>query len=227
MPPGYAQLNLDGVPSDAEGKPNFTRCFHEESGTTPPISDFLTGAPPPAPPHPAPSTEFVVSDDENSREPASPHSASNGGPHSPTSPHRSGISRHGSHHSLTAEDLAHFNPLDELAGFFEAQLERRNPQAAAKAKEVRKKIAHLTKKAEIHRDKKKAAEIETIEYLPQDSRVYRDWLRGQPLELYWDRWAMMFLIGMTVGLCAYCLHEFFHGLAEWKVRAVTCVFRSC
>lgn len=65
---------------------------------------------------------------------------------------------------------------------------------------------------------RQAAEIETIEYLPQDSKVYRDWLRVQQLELYWDRWAMMFLIGITVGICAYCLHETFHGLAEWKAR---------
>lgn len=54
---------------------------------------------------------------------------SNGhGPHSPTSPSRHGLSRHGSSHSFSQDDLAHFNPLDELAGFFEAQLEKRNPQ---------------------------------------------------------------------------------------------------
>lgn len=146
-----------------------------------------------------------------------------------------------------------------------ANLRSTETQAAAKAKEFRKRVGNLTKKAEIHRDKKKArhmpvslcasrrlfvrarveagatqplrafslltdeqaAEIETIEYLPQDSKVYRDWLRGQQLELYWDRWAMMFLIGMVVGICAYCLHEFFHGLAEWKVRAFLMVCVQC
>ena len=77
----------------------------------------------------------------------------------------------------------------------------------------------LGTQAEIHRDKKKAAEIETIEYLPQDSDVYREWLFTQPLNRMWDRWAMMFLVGCVVGLCAFCLHEFFHTLGEWKARA--------
>lgn len=56
---------------------------------------------------------------------AGPHSPTHAGPHSPR-----GLSRHGSTHSLSGEDLAHFNPLDELAGFFEAQLEKRNPQVS-------------------------------------------------------------------------------------------------
>ena len=41
------------------------------------------------------------------------------------------------------------NPLDELASFFEAQLEKRNPQAAAKAREVRQKLASISLKARI------------------------------------------------------------------------------
>ena len=70
----------------------------------------------------------------------------------------------------------------------------------------------------IHRDKKKAAEFETIDYLPQDSQQYRRWLQTQPMNQQWDRWLMMFLVGVVVGLCAFCLHVSFSHLAMWKVR---------
>lgn len=70
----------------------------------------------------------------------------------------------------------------------------------------------------IHRDKKKAAEFETIDYLPQDSQQYRRWLQTQPMNQQWDRWTMMFLVGVVVGLCAFFLHSCFSTLAKWKAR---------
>ncbi len=70
----------------------------------------------------------------------------------------------------------------------------------------------------IHRDKKKTAEIETIDYLPQDSEMYRKWLHTQPLQRLWDRWMMMFLVGFVVGACAFCLHVLFSTLAVTKAR---------
>lgn len=71
----------------------------------------------------------------------------------------------------------------------------------------------------MHRDKKKAAEFETIDYQPQDSQQYRRWLQTQPLNQFWDRWLMMFLVGLVVGLCAFLLHTCFSTLAMWKARA--------
>ena len=71
----------------------------------------------------------------------------------------------------------------------------------------------------IHRDKKKAAEFETIDYMPQDSEMYRKWLHTQPLQRVWDRWLMMFVVGIVVGLCAFSLHVCFNSLATWKVCA--------
>lgn len=68
------------------------------------------------------------------------------------------------------------------------------------------------------RDKKKAAEFETIDYQPQDSQQYRRWLQTQPMNQQWDRWTMMFLVGVVVGVVAFLLHTFFSTLAKWKVQ---------
>ena len=47
--------------------------------------------------------------------------------------------------------------------------------------------------------------VESIDYLPPDSVVYRKWLARQPHRRAWDRWFMMGSIGMTVGLAGYLL----------------------
>ncbi len=127
-------------------------------------------------------------------------------PRSPTSPGRFGGDR--------AQQS-----LDDLAAFFQAAItELRNPHPVEVARKLRERVKSVTE-VHIHRDKKKAAEFETIDYMPQDSEMYRKWLHTQPLQRLWDRWLMMFLVGIVVGLCAFCLHVCFHTLASWKARA--------
>lgn len=36
--------------------------------------------------------------------------------------------------------------------------------------------------------------------------MYRSWLARQPHRRYWDRWAMMALIGMCTGAVGYALY---------------------
>ena len=111
------------------------------------------------------------------------------------------------------------NSLDDLAGFFQTAItELRSPHPVEAARKLRERVKEVTE-VHIHRDKKKTAEIETIDYLPQDSEMYRKWLHTQPLHRLWDRWMMRFLVGFVVGACAFCLHVLFSTLAITKVRA--------
>ena len=110
------------------------------------------------------------------------------------------------------------NSLDDLAGFFQTAItELRSPHPVEAARKLRERVKEVTE-VHIHRDKKKTAEIETIDYMPQDSEMYRKWLHTQPLHRLWDRWMMMFLVGFVVGSCAFCLHVLFSTLAITKVR---------
>lgn len=113
------------------------------------------------------------------------------------------------------EDLASFFERAGRAALTELRDGARNPEEVAR--KLRERVRGLTE-VHIHRDRKKAAEIETIDYMPQDSEVYRRWLHTQPLQRIWDRWTMMFLVGFVVGITAFCLHVFFHTLAITKVR---------
>jgi hypothetical protein len=111
------------------------------------------------------------------------------------------------------------NSLDDLAGFFQTAItELRSPHPVEAARKLRERVKEVTE-VHIHRDKKKTAEIETIDYQPQDSEMYRKWLHTQPLHRLWDRWMMMFLVGFVVGLCAFFLHVLFSTLATTKARA--------
>lgn len=135
----------------------------------------------------------------------------------PVTPSRSGV--------FTAD--AAQQSLDDLAALFQnAFTELRNPHLTNPvevARKLRERVKSVTE-VNIHRDKKKAAEFETIDYMPQDSEMYRKWLHTQPLQRLWDRWLMMFLVGIVVGLCAFSLHVCFHTLATWKV-CTRCVRR--
>ncbi|KAI7836469.1 hypothetical protein COHA_009686 [Chlorella ohadii] len=59
-------------------------------------------------------------------------------------------------------------------------------------------------------------QFQSIDYLAPSSRVYRHWLAAQPWGRYWDRWLMMALIGVAVGLVGYFLHLSVHILAAIK-----------
>jgi chloride channel 7 len=50
--------------------------------------------------------------------------------------------------------------------------------------------------------------LESMEYIPANSAVYREWLQWQPHNRVWDRWLVMALIGMSVGLTSFLLQKF-------------------
>lgn len=59
-------------------------------------------------------------------------------------------------------------------------------------------------------------QFQSIDYLAPSSRVYRQWLAAQPWGRYWDRWLMMALSGVAVGLVGFSLHFLIHALSFTK-----------
>jgi chloride channel 7 len=47
-----------------------------------------------------------------------------------------------------------------------------------------------------------------MEYIPANSVIYREWLQWQPHNRVWDRWLVMALIGISVGLTSFLLQKF-------------------
>ncbi|ELU14762.1 hypothetical protein CAPTEDRAFT_132493, partial [Capitella teleta] len=60
------------------------------------------------------------------------------------------------------------------------------------------------------------AAYESMDYLPNHSIVYKHWLKRQPKRLDWDRWVMMGLIGFTVGIIGFLLHQLIDVISEVK-----------
>ncbi|KAI3382367.1 hypothetical protein SNEBB_006720 [Seison nebaliae] len=58
---------------------------------------------------------------------------------------------------------------------------------------------------------------ESLDYLPTNSLVQRNWLQCQKRNV-WERWIVMFLIGLVVGLIGFLLHEGIETLndVKWK-----------
>ena len=73
-------------------------------------------------------------------------------------------------------------------------------------------------------EKKVLSSYESLDYLPPDSKVYRDWLRtrsgsgggGGGARGHWDRWLVMGLIGLVVGLLGFLLHQLIDLVARTK-----------
>jgi hypothetical protein len=63
---------------------------------------------------------------------------------------------------------------------------------------IRRRAAHT--RPHHPRQAHKVAEIESFEYFPGDSKVYREWLAQQPIFRQYDRWLMMLFVGLTVGM---------------------------
>ena len=57
---------------------------------------------------------------------------------------------------------------------------------------------------------------QSLEYMPPHSKVYRNWLQQQPARLDWDRWLMMGMIGVSVGLLGFLLHQIIDLISEVK-----------
>lgn len=65
-------------------------------------------------------------------------------------------------------------------------------------------------------ERQRLRQFESIDYLAPSSRVYRRWLAAQPWGRDWDKWLMMILIGVAVGLVAFFLHFLIHSFAAIK-----------
>lgn len=74
--------------------------------------------------------------------------------------------------------------------------------------------AHRVARRESRRAK--VAEIESFEYFPQDSSVYREWLGRQPIHRSYDRWLMMLFVGLATGLMGRVLYTLMHALTDLK-----------
>ena len=58
---------------------------------------------------------------------------------------------------------------------------------------------------------------ESLDYLPPDSKAHRRWLRDQPAAATeWDRWLLMGIIGVVVGLLGFLLHQTIDVIAATK-----------
>ncbi|KAG1669629.1 hypothetical protein FOA52_010789 [Chlamydomonas sp. UWO 241] len=58
--------------------------------------------------------------------------------------------------------------------------------------------------------------VESIDYLAPNSGTFRKWLYRQPHRRDWDRWVMMGMIGLSMGLVANFLLSIINGVADWK-----------
>ncbi|XP_064648875.1 H(+)/Cl(-) exchange transporter 7-like isoform X2 [Lineus longissimus] len=56
----------------------------------------------------------------------------------------------------------------------------------------------------------------SLDYLPSYSEAYKKWLKEQPNRLDWDRWVMMGLIGCSIGIVGFFLHQVVEIIAEVK-----------
>ncbi|XP_077983366.1 chloride channel protein C-like [Glandiceps talaboti] len=111
--------------------------------------------------------------------------------------------RPGSRHGHPQEDAASVTTTesDEPTGFF---TKGRDYESAY--------VNHRYTKAE----RNILATYESLDYLPPHSQAYKNWLRKQPARLDWDRWVMMGLIGFTVGMIGFLMHQFIDVIADFK-----------
>ncbi|KAM9308584.1 chloride channel protein C-like [Gastrophryne carolinensis] len=61
---------------------------------------------------------------------------------------------------------------------------------------------------------------ESLDYLPSHSEIYKTWLQEKPTRSDWDRWLMMALIGVVVGILGFLMHQIIDCLFERKWELV-------
>ncbi|XP_008113070.2 chloride channel protein C [Anolis carolinensis] len=61
---------------------------------------------------------------------------------------------------------------------------------------------------------------ESLDYLPSHSKIYKKWLQGQSYRLDWDRWLVMGLIGIVVGIMGFLIHQIIDYLIQLKWELV-------
>ncbi|KAH1177666.1 chloride channel protein C-like [Mauremys mutica] len=61
---------------------------------------------------------------------------------------------------------------------------------------------------------------ESLDYLPSHSRVYKKWLQEKTYRTDWDRWMLMGLIGIGVGMLGFLTHQIIDYLIKLKWELV-------
>ncbi|EDV26598.1 uncharacterized protein TRIADDRAFT_54760 [Trichoplax adhaerens] len=69
------------------------------------------------------------------------------------------------------------------------------------------------------KEKELLSRYSSADYFPPHSQVYKHWLLKHARNLDWDRWLMMGIIGLCVGLVGFFMHQFIKLIAEarWDV----------
>ncbi|XP_018425385.1 PREDICTED: chloride channel protein C-like isoform X1 [Nanorana parkeri] len=89
-----------------------------------------------------------------------------------------------------------------------------------KAEEVEDGNNHSDSVNVYHQKKELPATHESLDYLPSHSEVYKTWLQENPHRSDWDRWLMMALIGVVVGILGFLMHQIIDTLFERKWELV-------
>merc|ERR1711871_1284727 len=67
---------------------------------------------------------------------------------------------------------------------------------------------------------KSMAKIQSIDYLPQNSYVYRQWLRNEGKPSVAFTWGMYGLVGFNVGLLGFVVKNSVLKLTEWRMQSI-------
>ncbi|KAM7450840.1 hypothetical protein ABFA07_001533 [Porites harrisoni] len=65
-------------------------------------------------------------------------------------------------------------------------------------------------------EREQLGKFESVDYLPPHSTVYKNWLEQQPSRLDWDRWLMMGMIGFSVGVIGFLMHQLIDVISKLK-----------
>nr|XP_009858717.1 chloride channel protein C-like [Ciona intestinalis] len=67
-----------------------------------------------------------------------------------------------------------------------------------------------------NKEREELQKYDSLDYLPPWSTSYKNWVREQPRRLDWDRWVMMGLIGFSVGIVGFLLHQLIDLISDTK-----------
>ncbi|XP_040289045.1 chloride channel protein C-like [Bufo bufo] len=91
-----------------------------------------------------------------------------------------------------------------------------NPSTRRKQKEKSEDVENGTQILPPKATKVLSGIHESLDYLPSHSEVYKTWLKLKPYRSDWDRWLMMALIGIVVGIVGFLMHQIIDTCFEMK-----------
>jgi len=75
-------------------------------------------------------------------------------------------------------------------------------------------------------ERRKLSTFESIDYFPPNSKVFRQWLKEQVHRRQWDRWLMMFCIGLSTAVVGYLMYTMIEVLSHFKYDVTRLVLRN-